>query len=99
MARKTLSSQVIDEVDRCRGLLAPVQDITDPMTSHLVGTALASLQRIENICLNAMQAAMNEVTADSPLSIAFTDDALDRARKRASGAAKPATTRKPRHTK
>ena len=46
MARKSLSSQVIEEIDRARGLLRPVQDITDPMTSHLVGAVLESLHRV-----------------------------------------------------
>lgn len=67
MARKSLSSQVIEEVDRARGLLAPIQDITDPMTSHLVGAVLMSLQRIETMCLSSMQKAMDSVLAGNPL--------------------------------
>lgn len=68
MARKSLSAQVIEEVDRLRGLLKPVQDITDPMTSHLVGTALASAQRIEDMCLNALQKQMNAVLGGNPIA-------------------------------
>ena len=63
MARKSLSSSVIEEIDRARGLLKPVQDITDPMTSHLIGSALESLRRVESMCLAEMQRRMNEVTA------------------------------------
>lgn len=61
MARKSLSSSVIEEVDRARGLLKPVQDITDPMTSHLIGAVLESLHRVESMCLAEMQRRMNEV--------------------------------------
>lgn len=90
MARKSLSSQVIEEVDRARGLLAPIQDITDPMTSHLVGAVLESLRRVETLCLGAMQADMNAVVPTSPLAIAFEGDKLSQARSR-----KPASTRRP----
>ena len=90
MARKSLSSQVIEEVDRARGLLAPIRDITDPMTSHLVGAVLESLNRVETLCLGAMQADMNAVSAPSPLAVAFEGDKLSQAR-----ASKPASTRRP----
>jgi hypothetical protein len=90
MARRSLSSQVIEELDRTRGLLMPVQDITDPMTSHLIGSALASLHRIESMCLAAMQRDMNAVTTDTPLGKAFAGDALSRATHKA-----PATTKRP----
>jgi len=90
MARKSLSSQVIEEVDRARGLLAPIQDITDPMTSHLVGAVLESLRRIETMCLSAMQQAMNDVSAPSPLEVVFAGDKLSQARHKAA-----ATTKRP----
>jgi hypothetical protein len=64
MARKSLSSQVIEELDRARGLLRPVQDIVDPMTSHMVGAVLDSLNLIEGMCLRARQADANVVLAD-----------------------------------
>lgn len=82
MARKSLSSQVIEEVDRARGLLKPVQDIVDPMTAHMVGQALESLHRIETMCLSSKQRDVNAALADSPLAIAFGDDALSKARTR-----------------
>ena len=50
MARRSLSSQVIEETDRAIGLLRPVQDITDPMTTHMVGAVLSSLQRGQDMC-------------------------------------------------
>jgi hypothetical protein len=63
MARKSLSAQVIDEVDRARGLLEPVQGIVDPMTAHMVGAVLVSLHRIETMCLAARQREVNDVLA------------------------------------
>lgn len=64
MARKSLSAQVIEEVDRARGLLAPVQGIVDPMTSHMVGAVLTSLHRIETLCIAARQGAVNDGLAN-----------------------------------
>lgn len=90
MARKSLSSQVIEEIDRACGLLKPIQDITDPMTSHLVGAVLESLHRVEGMCLRAMQADMNAVTTPTPLGTAFAGDKLARATHKA-----PATTKRP----
>lgn len=91
MARKSLSSQVIEEIDRARGLLRPVQDIVDPMTSHMVGAVLESLHRVETMCLSAMQGNANSITDPSPLEIAFSGDKLSQARHKA-----PASTRRPR---
>lgn len=65
MARKTLSSQVLAEVDRIRMLLGPLVDITDPMTGAFVNQALVDLGRIESLCLGAMQQAMNAVSSDT----------------------------------
>jgi len=90
MARKSLSSQVIEELDRTRGILKPVQDIVDPMTSHMVGAALESLHRIESMCLAAMRQQANQNREPSPLSIVFAGDALDKARHKAA-----ATTKRP----
>ena len=95
MARKSLSAQVIEEVDRTRGLLKPVQDITDPMTSHLVGTALASLQRIEDMCLNAMQRSMDAVLGGNPLATVDVAEAADKPLPRRSPSHRAASTRKP----
>ncbi len=90
MARKSLSSQVIEEIDRARGLLRPVQDIVDPMTSHMVGAVLESLHRVESMCIAAAQSNANSVTDPSPLAIAFGNDALAQARHKAA-----ATTKRP----
>lgn len=65
MARKSLSSQVLEEIDRAAGLLRPVQDIVDPMTSHMVGAVLESLRRVESMCIAARQSAVNAVTSDT----------------------------------
>lgn len=83
MARKSLSAQVIEEVDRARGLLAPVVEIVDPMTGHMVGAVLESLRRIETLCLAAHQRQANEITDPSPLGIAFSGDRLSKARAKA----------------
>lgn len=53
VARKSLSSQVIEEIDRTRGLLAPIIDISDPMTGHIIGSAIESLNRVERLCVEA----------------------------------------------
>lgn len=90
MARKSLSNQVIEELDRARGLLRPVQDIVDPMTGHMVGAVLESLHRIETMCLAAGQSNANTILADSPLAIAFGRDQLAQARHKAA-----ATTKRP----
>jgi hypothetical protein len=57
MARKSLSSQVIEEIDRTRGLLAPIMDITDPMTAHIIGSAIESLNKVERLCIEAGRSA------------------------------------------
>jgi hypothetical protein len=94
MARKSLSSQVIEEIDRARGLLRPVQDIVDPMTSHMVGAVLESLHRVETMCLAAMQTNTNTITDPSPLAVVFAGDKLSQARHKAA-----ATTKRPSRAK
>jgi len=56
MARKSLSSQVIEELDRASGLLRSVADSVDPIIAHLLGAVEQSHKRIEGMCLNAQQA-------------------------------------------
>lgn len=90
MARRSLSSQVIEEVDRARGLLRPVQDITDPMTGHMVGAVLDSLQRVLDMCYAARTSTADEILPESPLDIAFSGDKLSQALTR-----KAASTRRP----
>jgi hypothetical protein len=90
MARKSLSDQVLEEIDRAAGLLRPVQEIVDPMTAHMVGAVLESLHRVESMCISAKQRAVNEVLSDTPLAIAFAGDKLSQAQHR-----KPATTKRP----
>ena len=94
MARKSLSSQVIEEVDRACGLLKPVQDIVDPMTAHMVGAVLESLHRVETMCLAAMQRDVNAVTADSPLAVAFEGDQLSTVRRRSATTKRKPTSHK-----
>lgn len=79
MARKSLSSQIIEEVDRARGLLKPVQDIVDPMTAHMVGAVLESLTRIEGMCLRSMQNVVNAVLEDRSVDQPIVETAADTA--------------------
>lgn len=90
MARKSLSNQVLEEVDRAAGLLRPVQDIVDPMTSHMVGAVLESLRRIETMCIAAKQVQVNENLSKTPLAVAFGSDKLAEAQHK-----RPATTKRP----
>jgi hypothetical protein len=64
MARKSLSSQVIEELDRARGLLNSVVPSVDPIIGHLLGAVVESMDRIEGMCLRARQADANTVLAD-----------------------------------
>ena len=66
MARKSLSSQVIEELDRARGLLRSVADSVDPIIGHLLGAVDESMNRIEGMCLRARQSDVNAVLADPP---------------------------------
>lgn len=68
MARKTLSSQIIEETDRCRGLLASVQDSSSDILGILIGTAIESLNRIEGLCLSAMQSTVTAALQGNPLA-------------------------------
>ena len=90
MARKSLSSQVIEEVDRARGLLRPVQDIVDQMTSHMVGAVLESLHRVESMCLAAMQRDVNGIISEPGIGDRFRKPPVDAPAHR-----KPATTKRP----
>lgn len=69
MARKSLSSQVIEELDRARGILSSLQDSSDPIPGILIGTALESLHRIESMCIAARQSAVNTTLADPPVNV------------------------------
>lgn len=94
MARRSLSSQVIEELDRTAGLLRPVQDIVDPMTSHMVGAALDGIQRALDLCYAARTGPTDAIVSDTPLGVAFGADKLAQARHRA-----PASTKRPRTTR
>ena len=83
MARKSLSSQVIEELDRARGILSSLQDSSDPIPGILIGSALESLHRIESMCLAARQGAVDAVLTDTPLGTAFGPDKLAQAQHKA----------------
>lgn len=85
MARRSLSSQVIEEVDRAAGLLRPTQDIVDPMTSHMVGAVLASLQRVLDMCYAARTGVTDSII-----------DVVPNAAPESTLPVAPATTRRPR---
>ncbi len=74
MARKSLSSQVIEELDRGRGLLNSVQDSVDPIIGHLLGAVLESMNRIETMCLAARQSDVNAVLRDPGVLVPVSVD-------------------------
>ena len=69
MARKSLSSQVIEELDRARGMLSSLQDSSDPIPAILIGTVLESLHRIETMCLAARQSSVDDLVRDNVVEV------------------------------
>jgi hypothetical protein len=94
MARRSLSSQVIEEVDRTRGLVSSVQDSVDPIICALLDHVQEGLHRIETMCLTAMQRNANDINGALPLDTAFTGDKLNQVRRRSAPQSHRATTRK-----
>ena len=94
MARKSLSSQVIEELDRAGGLLRSVADSVDPIIGHLLGAVLESHARIERMCVQAQQQVVNAVTSDT-VAIQETIEDPKTPRRRTAAHKAPATTRRP----
>jgi hypothetical protein len=94
MARKSLSSQVIEELDRAGGLLRSVADSVDPIIGHLLGAVEESHRRIERMCVQAQQQYANAVTNDTPTVVEVVEDPKTPRRRTAAHKA-PATTRRP----
>lgn len=69
MARKSLSSQVMEELDRARGLVGSLQDSSDPIHAILLGTVLESLHRIETMCIQARQTTVNAALVDPTVDL------------------------------
>lgn len=69
MARKSLSSQVIEELDRARGILRSLEESSDPIPAILIGTALESLHRIETMCLAARQSSVDDIVRDNVVEV------------------------------
>lgn len=93
MARKSLSSQVIEELDRASGLLRSVADSVDPIIGHLLGAVEESHRRIERMCVQAQQQYANAVTSDTPTVVEVVED--PKTPRRRTGAHKaPATPRR-----
>lgn len=65
MARKSLSSQVLEELDRAGGMLRSVADSVDPIIAVLLDNVAQSHRRIETLCINARQNVVNAVTSDT----------------------------------
>lgn len=65
MARKSLSSQVLEELDRAGGILRSVADSVDPVIAVLLGTVEESHRRIESMCIAARQQVVNAVASDT----------------------------------
>lgn len=66
MARRSLSSQVIEELDRANGLLRSVADSVDPIIGHLLGAVQDSHQRIQDMCLAARTSPADALLNVSP---------------------------------
>lgn len=94
MARKSLSSQVIEELDRAGGLLRSVADSVDPIIGHLLGAVEESHRRIETMCIQAQQQVVNAVTKDTTAVQEVIEDPKAQRRRTPSHKA-PASTRKP----
>ena len=92
MARKSLSSQVIEELDRASGLLRSVADSVDPIIAHLLGAVQQSHTRIESMCLNARQQVANAVTTDTQAveEVVNVPDGLKPVRRRSTSHRAPA---------
>lgn len=93
MARKSLSSQVLEELDRAGGLLRSVADSVDPIIGHLLGTVAESHRRIETLCLRAQQQTVNAVTSDTQTTQEVVEVASS-PRRRGGAHKAPATPRK-----
>lgn len=92
MARKSLSSQVLEELDRAGGMLRSVADSVDPIIAVLLDNVAQSHRRIETMCLAAQQRAVNAVTSDTQGTEETVED--QKPVRRRSGAHKaPATPR------
>jgi hypothetical protein len=90
MARKSLSSQVIEELDRAGRLLRSVADSVDPIIAHLLDEVAVSHQRIQDLCYAARTGPTDAVVSDTPLGTAFGPDKLAKVQRRS-----PATTKRP----
>lgn len=95
MARKSLSSQVIEELDRGSALLRSVADSVDPIIGHLLGAVMESHRRIETMCLQAQQQYVNGLTGSTPAVVEAVEDPKGPRRRTPSHKA-PTTTRKPK---
>lgn len=98
MARKSLSAQVMDEVDRARGVLSSTMPLLEPLAGALLEGVSESLQRIEGMCLRARQADVNSILADPPAPEVMTRatgpaDGPQRGAHRASNLSKRGTKR------
>lgn len=69
MARKSLSAQVLEEVERANGTLRSVADSVDPIIAVLLDNVAESHRRIQGLCLAAAQRSVNAALGDAP-----TDD-------------------------
>jgi hypothetical protein len=67
MARITLSSKIMDEVDRARKALSSAQDSAEPIIGALLDPVQECLQRIETYCLSAKQSIANALIEDKPV--------------------------------
>jgi hypothetical protein len=82
MARRSLSSQVIEEIDRARKICTSLIGASNDLTSILIGNVLDSLDRVDAMCLEARTGPTDAVVSDTPLGTAFGPDKLAQAQTR-----------------
>jgi hypothetical protein len=90
MARRSLSSQVIEELDRANGLLRSVADSVDPIIGHLLGAVMDSHQRIQDMCLAARTGPTDALVSVPSVPAANASEKTAPAKRRS-----PATTKRP----
>lgn len=93
MARRSLSSQIIEVEKRTSAILEGAKGIVDPMTAHMLDQALGGLREISELCRQSQRRSTNQVLSYTPLAAAFGDappKSKPTPRKTATRARKPA---------
>ena len=93
MARRSLSSQIIDVEKRITRILEGTKEVVDPAVRPGLEEALAGLREISELCRQSQRRSTNQILSHTPLAVAFGDaptESKPAPRKRATRARKPA---------